>query len=124
MYNPSSASINDVVSLSGKTYIVTKLNPKKFKATDLSTGKTWNIPYFMAEFVRKATPADFLINETLTETAFVLGNIVKFKNGLYVVIGMTSSGLKLVKLGGDYDKYYRNVSPKVCEKVDPSTVLK
>lgn len=123
MYNPLEARIHDVVECQGKNYLVTKLNPKKFKATDLATGKTWNIPYFMANFVRKSTPADRTFEIELQQKALVLGEVVQFKTQLYVVIGVTAGGLKLVKLGGDSDKYYRNVSPSVVEKVELSAIL-
>lgn len=123
MYNPIEARLNDIIGCQGKEYLVTKLNPKKFKATDLATGKTWNIPYYMADFVRKANAVDKTINDTVSSKALVLGEVVQFKSELYVVLGSTTAGLKLAKLGGDSDKYYRNVSPSVVEKVELSAIL-
>lgn len=124
MYNPSEARVDDIILCQGKEYLVTKLNPKKFKATDLATGKTWNIPYYMASFDRKATNADRAVEITLADTALVLGDVVQFKGALFAVLGSTSTGLKLAKLGGDHDKFYRNVSPKVVTRVELSTILK
>lgn len=124
MYEPNRNEVpNDIIVCQGKEYLVTKFNPQKFKATDLATGKTWNIPYYMAEFVRKATNADRAFEVELANTAFVLGEVVHFKLALYVVLGVTGTGLKLAKLGGDHDKYYRNVPLKSVQKVELSAIL-
>lgn len=108
---------HDVINCQGKEYLVIKCNPKKVKAIDLATGKTWNIPYHMGTVVRKATAADLAKHVTVTDAALQLGQAVRFNSypkeagKVFVVIGVTAAGVKVAQLFDSGDKFYRNVQP-------------
>lgn len=117
-------SVDDVVTCQGGEYIVTKVNPANLKARHLVTGKTWNIPKYAAAFVRHAEPKDYVQKIEAIASSFVLGSTVKFKNNpkagdkTYVVIGVSSSGqYRVAKLGGDGDRYYKNVPSSSLQSV-------
>lgn len=130
MYNPSDARINDVIQCGGKEYLVQKLNPKKIKAVDLKTGKVWNIPYYMANFVRKAGATDLAKFITVADEALHLGQPVVFKTyqkeagNLFVVIGMTSAGIKIARMfNNTSDSFYRNVQPNSLKVLSHDEVV-
>jgi len=123
---------HDVVACDDKEYLVVKNNPKKVKAVDLNTGKVWNIPYHMVTIVRKGTAADIAKHITVADTALQLGQPVMFTSYpkeagiVFVVIGLTSGGVKLARMFDSGDKYYRNVQPsslKVLSNVDVKNAL-
>lgn len=120
---------HDVVNCNGKEYIVIKCNPKKVKAIDLSTGKTWNIPYYMAHFVRKANGADLAKHVTITDAALALGQPVVFTSYpkeagvVFVVIGMTAAGVKVAPMFDSNDKFYRNVQPSSLKALSSHEVI-
>lgn len=122
---------NDVVYYDGAEYLVEKVNPKTLKTIHMSTGKRWTLPHYV-KFLRKATATDLVIKAEAVATALVLGSVVKFvgktsstQNALYVVLGVGSNSLvKVAKLGGDHDRFYKNVNPKSLKAVEPSDFLK
>lgn len=126
MYNPNKNEVpNDIVSYEGELFLVTKFNQKTFKATSLKTGKPWGMSYFVADFVRKATNADRAIQVELVDSALCLGSVVKFQSNLFTVLAISSTGaLRLAKLGGDKDRYYKSINPKLVQKVELSDILK
>lgn len=120
---------HDVVECGGKEYIVIKCNPKKVKTIDLATGKVWNIPYYMATFVRKATPVDVAKQITVADAALQLGQPVVFTSypkeagKVFVVIGVTAAGVKVAQLFDSGDKFYRNVQPSALKALSNKEVI-
>jgi hypothetical protein len=125
----SVVTYHDVVNCNGKEYLVIKNNPKKVKAIDLATGKTWNIPYYMATFVRKATPQDLSKHVEVATTALRLGQPVMFNSYpkeagiVFVVIGMTASGVKIARMFNSNDQFYRNVQPSALKVLENKDVI-
>lgn len=121
---------HDVISCKGEEYLVTKNNPKNLKTVHLKTGKTWNIPYYMATFVRKGTAADIAKHETVAQTALNLGQPVMFtsypkeEGVVFTVIGMTGGGIKIAKMFGSKDQFYRNVQPSALKALTVLEVQK
>lgn len=121
---------HDVINCKGTEYLVIKNNPKKVKAIDLNTGKTWNIPYHMAIFVRKGTAADLAKHVTIADAALELGQPVRFNSypkeagKVFVVIGMTTSGVKIAQLFDSGDRFYRNVQPSSLSTLTPIELAK
>lgn len=126
--------VDDIVTCQGAEYIVTKCNPANLKARHLETGKSWNIPRYAAVFVRKAVATDYAQKIEAISQSFVLGAVVQFANNAkagksaHVVLGISSSGLyRVAKLGGDGDRYYKNIpasSLKAVSSLDlPSLII-
>lgn len=97
---------HDVINCKDKAFIVIKLNPKKVKCVMLSSGETWNIPYHMATFIRKATSTDLALlqdanmykaqKDGTALTALKAGQVVrctlpKLKNKLWVVTAINKT---------------------------------
>jgi hypothetical protein len=120
---------HDVINCNGKEYLVVKNNPKKCKAVDLKTGKIWNIPYEMATVVRKGTAADIAKQETITDKALHLGQPVMFNSYpkeagiVFVVIGIGCTGVKLARMFGSEDRFYRNVQPSALNVLEHKDVI-
>lgn len=120
---------HDVVNCGGKEYLVIKCNPKKVKTIDLATGKVWNIPYYMATFVRKANAADIAKQVTVADAALQLGQPVVFTSYpkeagiVFVVTGMTAAGVKVARMFDSGDKYYRNVQPSALKALSNKEVI-
>ena len=104
---------NDIVMYKGKEFLTIKPNPKKFKAVELNSGQTWNFPYFMVTFVRKATAEDKdklndaqHLSEQKSAEAVKAGQIVrctipKLKGLLWVVTAINKTTDSIVPFQSD-----------------------
>lgn len=112
--DPTSDRVNPATR--GRTYTVAKVNPKNVKCTADDGGRGLNYP---RELLVPATPENLaaaskpLIREFVPREHFTLGEIVTLKQPLgrhsttcpMVVIGGTSTRIKVARIGGDDDRY-------------------
>lgn len=123
----------DVIVSGGRRFKVIKVNPANYKSV-AEDGSNWNVRRRAS--VKKAADQSWdgpevksewdLYQET-QQAGIVLGTCVELATtalahrypGKYVVIAKPGSGkLRLAKLGGDGDRYLRNIEPREVKVVD------
>lgn len=109
----------EVKTLAGRPHRIVKVNPRTIKVEN-EMGQTITTDPFMVQ------PSNKPFNKSDAERP-VLGSIVRvdrLPEGLYVVVDAKIAGCRVAKLGGNENRYYRNIPLDRITVVPAAEVLK